>query len=142
MGLHLVWGLTGARPRMLNILHMLSNMCVFAYIVYYINTFIYILILHTGLHTGLHPVNPAYTKKVISYIRAPRKVAYTGLCPVWGFTGACPRDTFHGPTCVLVVQNRYVHIFKKNRTSHLNNFKTCPKCLPTLHIITKSFSHI
>ena len=33
MGLHLVWGLTGARPRMLNILHMLSNMCVFAYIV-------------------------------------------------------------------------------------------------------------
>ena len=42
MGLHLVWGLTGARPRMLNILHMLSNMCVFAYIVYYINTFIYI----------------------------------------------------------------------------------------------------
>ena len=48
MGLHLVWGLTGARPRMLNILHMLSNMCVFAYIVYYINTFIYILILHTG----------------------------------------------------------------------------------------------
>ena len=55
-------GVDGIQSRMLNILHMSSNMCVFAYIVYYINTFIYILILHTGLHTGLHPVNPALIK--------------------------------------------------------------------------------
>ena len=76
MGLPLE-GLTGARPRMLNILHMSSNMCVFAYIVYHINTFIYILI----LHTGLHPVNPAYIKSYFLYGIAPRMGVYGGLPP-------------------------------------------------------------
>ena len=76
-----VWELTGARPRMLNILHMLSNMCVFAYIVYYINTFIYILILHTGLHTGLHPVSPALIKVSFTYGVAPCMGVYGGTPP-------------------------------------------------------------
>ena len=90
MGLRLVWGLTGARPRMLNILHMLSNMCVFAYIVYYINTFIYILILHTGLHTGLHPVNPALIKVGFTYGIAPRKPRLYVIAPCMGVYGGVP----------------------------------------------------
>ena len=77
MGLHLVWGLTGARPRMLNILHMLSNMCVFAYIVYYINTFIYILL----LHTGLPPRKPRFNKGWF-YLRGRAPVTYTFHGPI------------------------------------------------------------
>jgi len=56
------------------------------------------------LHTELHPVNPALIKVGFTYGVAPRKprlykkvISYMGLHPVWGFTGACPRDTFHGP---------------------------------------------
>ena len=91
MGLHLVWGLTGARPRMLNILHMLSNMCVFAYIVYYINTFIYIYINFTyGIAYGIAPRKPRLYKKVIPYIRAPRKPRLYGVAPRMGVDGGVP----------------------------------------------------
>ena len=93
---HLVWGLTWARPSMLNILHMLSNMCVFAYIVCYINTFIF-------FYGGTPPYG--------ILPRKPRLYGITyGIVPCMGVYGGIPRMyTFHGPpsrhhTLVFVFQ--------------------------------------